>query len=246
MKIRIIILAILASTLFFTANAAPVTATDHAFDPNASDTNKYNLDMSQDGISPGSFLYCRWGTLCDQADNVGLWQPIGLEFDYLTPPPYSSSSRDLLILNNGALDQFQLTAFQNQWPLPDSSSSWTTPLGPSYLAPVIGDPIVIQPGNVEFTTDFDFSSYFLFRKHQFTPVLFEFHGPRLDPNASKLIIMIHGWNPAQNYDSYQQDADLNNLAQQSKARQAGLTGKSWATIGRLCGYRPKSPWNCPV
>src|ERR1035437_4320959 len=228
MKIRTIALAIFIGTRFFTANAAQVTATDHAFDASGPDTNKYNLDMSQDGIAPTSFLYCRWGTLCDQANGVDLWQIFGSGFDYLTPPPYSSSSRDLFILNSSAVDQFQLSAFGNFWPLPDSSSSWTTPLGPSYLAPVIGDPIVIQPGNVEFTAQFTPSSFFLFRKHQFTPVLLEFQGPRLDANASKLVILIHGWNPSQNYDSYQQDTDLNNLG---SAIHNQITGTDWKLVG---------------
>jgi hypothetical protein len=146
MKIKTISLAILASAHLLTANAGPVTAADHAFDVNAPDVNKYNLDMTQDNISAGNFMYCRWGTLCDQQLANGL--PVSLQFDYLTPPPSSQSSRDLFILASGtADDQFQLSSFQNQWPLPSASSSWTAPLGPGFT--IFGDPISVQPGQVQ-------------------------------------------------------------------------------------------------
>ena len=229
MKIRTITLTILAGAQLLTANASPVTAASHAFDPSASDVNKYNLDMSQDNISPGNFMYCRWGTLCDQ--QLAMGSPFSLQFDYLTPAPASQSSRDLLILaSDTADDQFQLSAFQNQWPLPSSSSSWTTPLGPGFS--IFGDPISMQPGQVQPDSPQFASTYFLFRKHEFSPVLFEWQGPnlqpRLDPNASKLVIMIHGWNRSQNYDNYQQDADFVNLG---TAIHNQINGTDWKLVG---------------
>jgi hypothetical protein len=229
MKIKTISLAILASAHLLTANAGPVTAADHAFDVNAPDVNKYNLDMTQDNISAGNFMYCRWGTLCDQQLANGL--PVSLQFDYLTPPPSSQSSRDLFILASGtADDQFQLSSFQNQWPLPSASSSWTTPLGPGFT--IFGDPISVQPGQVQPDSPQNGNTYFLFRKHEFSPVLFEWQNPnlepRLDQNASKLIIMIHGWNRSQNYDNYQQDADFINLGTSIHNQ---ISGTDWKLVG---------------
>ncbi len=229
MKIKTISLAILASAHLLTANAGPVTAADHAFDVNAPDVNKYNLDMTQDNISAGNFMYCRWGTLCDQQLANGL--PVSLQFDYLTPPPSSQSSRDLFILASGtADDQFQLSSFQNQWPLPSASSSWTAPLGPGFT--IFGDPISVQPGQVQPDSPQNGNTYFLFRKHEFSPVLFEWQNPnlepRLDKNASKLIIMIHGWNRSQNYDNYQQDADFINLGTSIHNQ---ISGTDWKLVG---------------
>src|SRR6266568_5310662 len=217
---------ILALALIPWISQAQVTQSSHAFDPSAPDGNKYNLDMSQDNISAGNFMYCRWGTLCDQ--HLATGSPFSLQFDYLTPPPFSQSSRDLFILASGtAGDQFQLSAFQNQWPLPSSSSSWTMPLGPGFT--ILGDPLSVQPGEVQPDSQQNDSTYFLFRKHEFSPVLLEFQGPRLDQNASKLVIMIHGWNRGQNYDVYQQDADFNNLG---TAIHNQISGTDW----KLAGY----------
>jgi hypothetical protein len=118
MKIKIIIVAIFVCARFFTANAAPVTATDHQFDPAAPDVNKYNLDMTQDTIDPQSFLYSRWGLLCDQEYSDGRVS-LGLKFDYLTALPQSPDCKDLFVLSAGILpdqlapDQFELYSFQN-------------------------------------------------------------------------------------------------------------------------------------
>jgi len=116
MKIRTISLVILVSTYLLTANAAPVTAQDHVFNASAPDANKYNLDMSQDTIDPNSYLYCRWGLLCDQEYSDGR-VPLGLKFDYLTALPQSPDCKDLFVLSAGILpdqlepDQFELYSF---------------------------------------------------------------------------------------------------------------------------------------
>ena len=177
---------------------AQVTSTTHAFDQSAPDANKYNLDMSQDIIPTENFMYCRWGTLSDQ--HVATGQQFSLQFDYLTPPPFSQESRDLFILPvAGSIDQFLLSIFPNELALPSASTSWTPPLGP--YTSIAGDPITIQPGQVQPDSPQNGTTYFLFRKHEFSPVLLEFQGASLDPNVSKLIIMIHGWNRGQNYDT---------------------------------------------
>ena len=172
---------------------AQVTGTDHVLNSSAPDANKYNLDMSLDSIPAGNFLYCRWGMLADQATaQLGLVP--NLFFDYLTQPPYSQANKDLFIVNSSeATSKFLLSSFPNQWPLP-SSSSWTGPSGAS------------QTGQIGLISPQNGNTYYLFRKYHFSPALFEWQGPNLQPRLSQdakhLVIMIHGWNRAQNSDFY--------------------------------------------
>jgi hypothetical protein len=93
------------------------------------------------------------------------------------------------------------------------------------------------------------SSYYLFRKYTFLPFLFEWQGPNLQPrlsqNATKLIIMIHGWNVNRDYDVYQQEADYVNLGtaihDQTSATEWKLVGYHWekdADTGPILGSYP--------
>jgi hypothetical protein len=205
--IREVGLAILIGTPLLTAHADPVTVATHAFDPSAPDVNKYNLDMSQDNISAGNFMYCRWGLLSDfGSPNQG---QLALHFDSLTPSPFSQDNKSLFILSStNATDQFQLSSFGSLWPLP-SASSWTS-------------------GQLSLPAPQNATTYFLFREYNFSPVLLEFQGAALDTNATKLVIMIHGWNPNQNSDDYQQDTFFNNLG---TAIHNQISGTDWKLVG---------------
>ena len=92
----------------------------------------------------------------------------------------------------------------------------------------IVDPITIQPGAVRITAQQQTSSYYLFRMHEFSPLLFKWPGLYLDPNVTKLIILIHGWNTSQDNDYYSQDSNFNNLG---TAINNQVSGTEWKLIG---------------
>ncbi|HAB17009.1 MAG TPA: hypothetical protein DCE44_11225, partial [Verrucomicrobiales bacterium] len=181
----------------------PCRALDHSprwhgdrikYGPNDSANGLVDLDTD---FPRGSFEYCKWGVLLDD----GQRNQVSLQFSPLTLGPYNNSTKELFLSHQ--TNVLELIRFPDaaEWTAPDLS--------------ILGNP---TDGKIQFTqfphlTISDNSSLYLalLRVLHFSPILFttEADGrePRLRPSTKKLVVLIHGWNPNSNPDSYSGDAE---------------------------------------
>lgn len=151
---------------------------DHHAIWSGSTSISYGLD-DLDDFSPAGYLYCKWGNLLDQ----NTLPPVDLHFNALTSRPF-----DTVTQNQDAptADVFLSWRGGNnpRRRLFPPGTTWTTPSGTS------AGSAVFWAGVLES------SSVDLYRYFHFPNVLTNVLDNQLvDPSASKIVVLIHGWNP---------------------------------------------------
>lgn len=167
---------------------------DHSFNP-SNPSNPYGL-TDLDNFPVGSYGYCKWGNLMSSGGTPD--SGIFLGFTKLTKGPfvnstYSVNSPELFLLKS--TDSLVKIDFP-------STASWTPANGDS-----VAGGVNFLPGNPD--PSFQVA---LMRKLHFSTLLAatepDGSEPPLDARAEKLIVLIHGWNPDSNRNSYTDDKPM--------------------------------------
>jgi len=143
-----------------------------------------------DTFDPGDYLYCRWGNLMDR----NTFGQINLHFTRLTKGPFTSALQNQ---DGPAADLFfsirSLFGSDLYRTFPPSYAVWD-PAGGSFQA----GSVIYSAGSILDSKDVDLYRYLHFRN-----VLTNSLDNRpIDSSATKIIVLIHGWNPDSNEDSY--------------------------------------------
>lgn len=170
----------------------------------ANPANPYGLE-NIDGFNLGDYEYCRWGVF-QSDDHVSIGEA-DLTFTHLTRGPFTFADNPDLFVSTS------LTTLADANLLQFSTGTWTPPSG-------LGD------GAVSFSA-LPGKTYSLFRKLHFRDYLkskFSFSDP-LPPDAKKVIVLIHGWNPDSH--SYHYSAEFDALYEALKAE---ISGTEWHLV----------------
>lgn len=172
----LLIVMVLFNWAFLPHTSNAQVSLNHSWQPSTSLTNPYGLtDLDQFGS--GDYGYCKWGNLMDTGGSPSPGYLVHL-FNFLTTGPYTYKNPDLFF--SRSLSSLQLIALPVE--------TWIAPKPWSPSDPSVKGGIVWLPQNGD-------ESAALFRKLHFSNELKdEATNSRLDSSASKLIIVIHGWN----------------------------------------------------
>ncbi len=154
---------------------------DHSWDPNRATNPPYGL-VDLDHLSPGDYGYCRWGVMMASGCATGLPYDV-LSFTPLTifqSNPMYGSGGPLFLDVCGTNTVIPIEAIGSVGQL-DASNRWIT----------------IPPG----------IHYSLFRKYHYPLSLLNVSGGAMNGSTRKAIVLLHGWNPASDNDSYDEPSD---------------------------------------
>lgn len=163
--------------LFLTIACQAQVNLNHTWQPHLSTTNPYGL-TDLDHFSPGNYAYCRWGNLMDH-NTRGI-----LSFTTLTKPWLDTSNTDLFV--NGGLASLQILSHPPQW-------SWFAP----------GKVDVTSPTMLPLTHDYALMRYLHFKNW----LADDKTGSLISNSATKVIVVIHGWNRTGGQRSYTGDSE---------------------------------------
>ncbi|MFA5263840.1 MAG: Ig-like domain-containing protein [Opitutaceae bacterium] len=180
------------------------------FNPNASDGNYYGLPSINETIDPGNYIDCRWGNrMSSSSSGTHI-----LTFTPLTAPPLDSNNKDLFLYSRSS----SVLSFRT---IP-SLATWSLP--GTFLLDGRNGRLELYPGlSVTGETNV------LYRKLHFSSQLYDStngdSAPRLDPGTTKLIVLVHGWNPESGPDSY-----TGEFATLVSSLRAQIAGTEWKLV----------------
>jgi List-Bact-rpt repeat protein/CARDB protein len=145
---------------------------DHSFNPNNPNNPPYGL-TDVDHFPVGAYGYCKWGNLMSENASV---------------LPYTRLTHSVLSIGGIITDMNDL--FLN---IGKSALSPVSPATTHYHDDSLDFELVYSDGTAGDTPPVD---YALFRKlHFYNTLKDEISGSAIDGSATKLIVVIHGWNP---------------------------------------------------
>ena len=181
---------------------SPPDRTFNAGNPN----NPYGLIDLDELNSPG-YPYAKWGVL--MSAGVSFAPPIvSFGFTKLTAAPFSAGNPELFMLNGST----------------GSSVTLASQFSGALWAGIPGSP----GGSVSFApANLPTANAVLMRKYHFPSSLTDEFGRTLGAGTKKAIILIHGWNPDSDNDSYDELVDDKEFRALRDSLVAALSGTEW-------------------
>lgn len=219
------VVIILSSSSILTAQAQP----SYDLNPRSNDLwNPYGLDgvplkEEENEFLPRNFLHARWGRFQ------------GVESSTSGKVTFSINSQDF---EGGSIeDYFIVKAPLVEWDVKDKTLNLKDVWNPEAIghgsATFREGTNIVEGVVISFDVSGSGDKYYLLKKLYFEPDALEFKYKPNYNDPTKLIILIHGWNPSKFTDAYAENKDKRELFDLSQAIQSELENKGWT----LAHYR---------